>query len=240
MQLWLIFLILFASGFVQGFLGFGFAITALAIFPYYMDLYESHVLITFSIIVPIGLFSYQIRKHLNFRIFFITLIGAMIGLPIGLFCFTSMDPQWIIRFTGVVILLVALDGLIKLKISRPKNRKRETIWGIIAGVSSGFLSGAVGIAGPPIVAFGSRQNWNQAEFKAYIFTLSVIVSSCRAAGMIYTDIAKQDSMISAGYSIPFVLMGLLLGEYFSRKVNILLIQKLTFILLIIVSIGMLR
>ncbi len=240
MQLWLLFVIVFASGFVQGFLGFGFAISALAILPYYIDIYQSNVLVTFGIIAPIGLFSYQFRKYLNLRILFVTLTGSIIGLPFGLYSFTNLDAQWILRLTGIAILLVATDGLIQFRKTRPASRTRDTIWGIIAGITSGYLAGAVSIAGPPVVAYGSRQKWNHIEFKAYLFTLSVIVSTSRAVGMYFTGIAESKTILWSIYSIPFIIAGLLFGEYYSRKVNIQLIRKLTFILLIFIAIKFLR
>lgn len=239
MQLWLLFLVLFASGFVQGFLGFGFAITALTVLPYYIDIYQSNVMITFSVIVPVGIFSYQFRKYLNVRILLTTLVGSLIGLPVGLYSLTNLDAPWIVRLTGLAILLVALDGLIKFRKTRPATRARETFWGVTAGLFSGYLAGAVSIAGPPVVAYGTRQDWNHSQFKAYIFTLSVIVSLSRAVGMLVTDLAETETIIHAIYSIPFIILGIFVGEILSKKVHIKLIQKITFLLLIVIAISML-
>ena len=59
---------------------------------------------------------------------------------------------------------------------KPNAEKSNQYRAFIAGATGGFLAGAVSIAGPPIAAFGLKQEWPQNRFKAFITQCLIIIA----------------------------------------------------------------
>ena len=234
----LIFVVVFTtSGFVQSTMGFGYAMVALAVLPYFMDIRLANLIVSLSMLIPMSSTILAYRRHIQPLTLVGSLAGAAVGLPAGLIAFAFVDPDWLVRGTGVVILLIVLDGVYRGRRQAPL-RTPSKAWGLPAGLASGFLSGSVGIGGPPVAAYASRQPWSPGEFKAFVLSFSLVVVSLRVIGLFVAGFLSRDVLLFSAAAVPFGYLGAWLGRVASKRINAHRFRQLTFALLAINSVGM--
>ncbi|MFV1966665.1 MAG: sulfite exporter TauE/SafE family protein [Pirellulaceae bacterium] len=234
----LVFVVVFTtSGFVQSTMGFGYAMVALAVLPYFMDIRLGNLIVSLSMLVPMLYTTLTYRRQIQPLPLVSSLAGAAIGLPIGLIAFAFVDPNWLVRGTGVVILLTVLDGVHRGR-RRTALRTPSKAWSLSAGLASGFLSGSVGIGGPPVAAYASRQPWSPGEFKAFVLSFSLAVVTLRVIGLFVTGFLSRDVLLFSAAAVPFGYLGAWLGAVASKRINARRFRQLTFTLLAFSSVGM--
>ncbi len=234
----LIALAITGSGFVQSSLGFGYAIVALGILPYFFDIRQANVIVSLTILVPLVFSTWAYRRGLEWPTLLWCLGGAAIGLPMGLFVFSTIDSRWLVRGTGFAILLLALDGLF-LSSRNSSGKAPSFLWTTFAGAASGLLAGAVGVGGPPVVAYASRHPWSPNQIKAFLLSFSLMLSLLRVFGLAMTGWIDEKGIFYSAIALPFGLIGGYLGTRFSRKIDALQFRRITMAVLLLLSIGML-
>ncbi len=235
--IWVLFaLIITGSGFVQSAMGFGFGIVALAFLPYFMDVRMANIVISLSVLAPLAAGTWTYRSMLDWRMLLYCMAGATAGLPIGLAVFVYVDASWLVRGTGAAILLMAVHGLVMGKgqvISTASGR-----WSAIAGAASGFLAGAVGIGGPPIVAYAVRQPWSPSQFKAFVISFLLTLALLKNVSLAVAGLINSRILLLAAIAVPFGYLGSQLGISASRKINSDHFRRMTLVLLAFASFGM--
>ncbi len=162
----LIAFIVMVSGFVQSSLGFGYAITSLAVMPMIMETHSSHIVITLSGLPVLFMTVCSYKLCVEWSEVRRTLLGAFFLLPVGLLLFASLPQQQLSQVTGLAILFfVIFDHFKKEK----KTMTSPPHWlSYLAGAVSGFLAGAVSIGGPPVVTYALRRGWTPSTFKSFV------------------------------------------------------------------------
>lgn len=136
-----------AAGIVRGFAGFGTAmvfvpIAALVVEPIHAIL----MMMTFDLFGPIALLPRAWRDG-EPRDVGLLGMGAIIGLPFGVYLLTRLDPvvfRWMISFLALGLLVLLASGW------RYRNPLNRLMTGIV-GVVSGFLCGVAALPGPPVI-----------------------------------------------------------------------------------------
>ncbi len=226
-----------AAGFVQSAMGFGYAIVALAILPLVIDIRMANIVVSLSVILPLGAAVWAYRHEIDWPTIAWCLTGSVVGLAFGLIVFSTIDATWLMRATGGVIFLLALDGL-RTRRDTETQRQFSHGWSAVAGAAGGVLSGSIGMGGPPIVAFAARQTWSPVRVKAFLTSVALILSVLKGVGLAATGWVDQAVLFYSGASIPFGLAGSHLGVVASRNMNPQLFRKITMLVLLLLSIGM--
>ena len=86
-------------------------------------------------------------------------IGAILGIPCGIFFLLEFSDRLIKSILGVVLIVYPVYSLLIKKIPcRPPG------WtGYIFGFLAGALGGAFNMTGPPVVFYISAQEWSKME-----------------------------------------------------------------------------
>lgn len=137
----------FAAGLVRGFAGFGTAmvfvpIAALVVEPIYAIL----MMMTFDLFGPIALLPRAWRDG-EPRDVGLLGIGAIVGLPFGVYLLTQLDPvvfRWIVSLLAISLLVLLVSGW------RYRNPLNAMMTSLVGGVS-GFLCGVAALPGPPVI-----------------------------------------------------------------------------------------
>ena len=137
----------FAAGIVRGFAGFGTAmvfvpIAALVVEPIHAIL----IMMTFDLFGPIALLPRAWRDG-EPRDVGLLGMGAIIGLPFGIYLLTRLDPivfRWLISLLALGLLVLLASGW------RYRNPLGAMMTGFV-GVISGFLCGVAALPGPPVI-----------------------------------------------------------------------------------------
>ncbi len=229
--------IAFAAGFVHSAIGFGFGIVAIAAIPWVMDIKSAHIVVSLASVPMMMMASWAYRRGIHWPTLRVAIVGALIFLPLGVLSFEYAPLDWLVRGTGLAILAMALMGLRKQTAhSTPEANMRACF---CTGAVSGFLAGAVSIAGPPVAAFALRQEWSQERFKAFVTQCLLVISVSKGAMLLARDLVTAES---AGYVLiaaPLAILGVQLGVLASRRIPATRFKRIVAIALILVACQML-
>ena len=226
------------AGFAQSFLGFGYAIVALSILPFFIEIELAILIVSVSVVFPLVYMAWGNLGELDWKVLGLALSTAAVGMPIGLYVFVHLDPLWLMRGTGITIFLIASHGLLS-RHHHNEERKTSYLWGMIAGFASGFLTGSVSIGGPPITAYAVSQPWSANKYRAFLFSFALIVCSYKVLGLFRANLLTQETISLSAIAIPFGLLGAWLGLQTAKRVDSQRFRKIVLVSLLFVSIGIL-
>lgn len=236
MQIAAIGLIALAAGFVHSAIGFGFGIVAISLVPLVIDVRSAHVVVSLSSVPMLVMAAWAYRSGIERGTLLEALVGAAIFLPIGFYLFETVSLDWLVRGTGLAIFAMVLWSLR----DQDQDSEKPTVRGacFVAGAASGFLGGAVSIAGPPIAAFALKQNWTQARYKSFITQCLLVIATYKAVilgarGFLVGDVIPQS--IIAGV---LAIIGVHFGALLSARIPATGFKRLVAVSLLLVSLWM--
>lgn len=152
------------AGFVQGCTGFGFALVSVPvlvlIFPPAM---VPPIVVMLSMLSNV-IVLIETRKWVRLRMVIPLLIGGVIGLPVGGYILSRIEPGPFKLIVGVLVFIFAIVMLAGWR--RPVSN--ETAGLVPVGILSGVLSTSTSMGGPPLVLFFSNQGIEKEGFRANI------------------------------------------------------------------------
>ncbi len=164
------------SGLVRGFSGFG---SALIYIPLVSAIYEPRVAATTLLLIDFtssAPFSIREFSRCNWReVAPITIVASLMN-PIGTLALVFADPivlRWVISVLVLVLLAVLISGW--------RYHGKPTLPAMAAvGIVSGLGSGAVQIAGPPVIIFwlGGRDDARTVRANLMVFFILISVTAC--------------------------------------------------------------
>ena len=219
-------LIVVAAGFIQGLVGFG---SGLVMVPILVLIIEPKVLIPAVLIhglIMNGALAFEARKNIQRGRIAPILLGGLIGLPIGVYLLVFLSPDVLKIIIGLVIIIfgsLLLSG---------KNflLKRERIFSIPIGITSGLLNGSVSMSGPPVILFFANQGVMKDNFRANLVTYFYILNIITLMADAVVGLISEDVLIFAGSTLPFALLGIFIGTKVSKKVNEKVFRRIALIL----------
>ena len=209
--------IAFFAGFIHSAIGFGFGIVAIALLPFFVDGRSAHVIVSISSIPMLIMAAWAYRDGVDWKSLRPALLGAAIFLPLGFALFERLPLDWLVRGTGVGILGMVWMSLRKHEAK--SNAEKQSIPCFIAGATGGFLAGAVSIAGPPIAAFGLKQEWPQNRFKAFITQCLIIIAIYKVGLLFLRGHVTVDSGGSILTLAILSIVGVQAGVLASRRIS---------------------
>jgi uncharacterized membrane protein YfcA len=205
--------IAFASGTARGFSGFG---SALIFMPLASSLAAPRLVaalllnIDFVAALPLAPNAW---KHADRRATAVMVLGALIGVPIGTYFLSRLDPvttRWIISAFVFALLLLLLSGW------RYRGKDFPALSVGIGGLS-GFCSGLAQTGGPPIVGYWLGQPIASVVARANIllfFAASDFFSavSYSLTGLITADAVRFSFLVGPVYGIGVLIGASLFGR----------------------------
>ncbi len=222
-----------AAGMVRGFAGFG---AAMVMTPVFSALYGPEIgvalCLLLEIVVALPLLPRAVA-YVNWRRIGLILAAAIVGAPLGNLVLTAVAPEpmrWVI--SAIVLAAVAM-----LASGWRYHGKPHSAATLTAGVSSGFLNGLSGMAGPPIVFYYLAGDETPTAVRAnlttyFIFVDAVAVSVFTARGLIGWPTFVQGALLA-----PAVIVGGLLGQRLFPLASEVFYRRLSLCLLVAVAVG---
>ena len=209
--------IAFFAGFIHSAIGFGFGIVAIALLPFFIDGRSTHVIVSLSSVPMLIMAAWVYRDGFDWKSLWPALLGAAFFLPLGFALFEWLPLDWLVRATGMGILVMVWMSLRKHEVAN--NTEKQLIPCFFAGATGGFLAGAVSIAGPPIAAFGLKQEWPQHRFKAFITQCLIVIALYKVGLLFFRGHVTVDSwgpiLTLASLSVVGVQAGVLTSQRIS-------------------------
>ena len=231
-QFVIIALILFTAAFIQGFSGFGFAIVSIPLLVFLIGVKAAIPLAALlGLVINIYLII-KLHQHINISELKNVLIGAVIGIPFGVYFLANTDAGAIETFLGVLILAFAIVSLIGK--FQPKSINPN--WGYGFGLVAGVLGGAFNTNGPPVLIYFYLSGFDKFKQKASITGFFLVNSVMIVIWHAVSGLTNSAILLDFAYYLPFVVAGFVIGDHFFGKVSPELFNKIILIGLVIMGI----
>lgn len=227
-------IILFAS-ILQTSTGFGFSIVAT---PFLFMLFDSpydaiQINIILSLLISISL-VWKIRKEIDFTIVKRFTIGSIAGIPLGILILLNIGNINHLKL-GVSIILLTLTVLLMFKFKLKQTRNRD----YFIGGLSGLLTTSIGMPGPPLLLYFTGTGTNKEKLRATTLAFYLFIYFISLSTQIVFAGTSKTIWESSVVAIPFVVLGMYLGQILFKKINQQNFRILTYILLLFTGVYLL-
>ncbi|HYI04431.1 MAG TPA: sulfite exporter TauE/SafE family protein [Reyranella sp.] len=221
------------AGMVRGFAGFG---AAMIMTPIFSALYGPAVGVALCLMLEIAVALPVVPgvvRLVDWHRIGLLLVAAALGVPVGNLVLTQVAPEpmrWAI--SAIVLGAVALLASGWRFAGRPRAAATLT-----AGVTSGFLNGLAGMAGPPIAFYYLAGDETVTRVRANLTTYFVFVDLLAIAAFVARDLVDWDTLVLGLFLAPAVMLGGVLGARLFPLASEGFYRRLALALLVGVAIG---
>jgi hypothetical protein len=219
----------FLGGFASGLAGFAMGFVVSGIWLHVIAPIQTTALIAGYGLWTQGYGVWKLRQTLSWRNVAPFIIGGMIGVPLGAWLLTYLNPNSVRLGVGVLLVIYSVYGLAKPAF-KPRKAATTTDGGI--GFLNGVLGGLTGLPGFIITVWCQMRGWTKDEqrsvFQPVILTgMMMIAISLSLAGAITSDTLKLYAL-----GLPAMLAGLWLGFKCYGKLDDAMFRKVVLALLL--------
>ncbi|HEX9742581.1 MAG TPA: sulfite exporter TauE/SafE family protein [Nitrospiraceae bacterium] len=206
--------ITFLAATVNGALGYGFSSITV---PVALLFYTNRILNPALVLVELVINTYVllINRHSVLHIWkrvLPILLGVFIGVGIGSYLLSLVQPGWVKFLTYVTLLPLILLQTAGVR----KPIRAEKAIGVPFGMGIGTLYSVTTISGPPLALLFNNQGYAKQDFRAALAVIRTAESSLTATAYFFIGLYSAGSMEIIPYIVPSVLAGIPLGTYLIR------------------------
>lgn len=170
--------------------------------------------------------TYRLRREAQWRLNGWLAFTQCLTLPLGvalMMLLADARPARVKQAVGVMLLALLLTRSVMRATPRPR---LAFGWGLLAGVTSGILSGVSGMGGPPLVLYALAHDWSKDRFRAFLWSQFLLVAPVLVALLAFRNGTPVVLHAAIGIALaPIVWLGARLGlsvtqTWNARQINI--------------------
>ena len=221
----------FLGALVAGLSGFAFGLVVASIWLYVLTPLQTATLITaFGLIVQ-GYSVWKLRHALEWQKLWPFVVGAAIGIPLGVGILGWASPTQVKAGFGVFLILYGLYALF-----RP-NMKPVIVGGAAADAGVGFLNGVLagltGLAGILVTIWCGLRGWPKDKQRAVFQPVAVVIFVMSAAWLGAKGAVTADTLRLFIFGLPVLLAGTWLGMKLYGRLDEATFRKVVLVLLMV-------
>jgi uncharacterized membrane protein YfcA len=226
----------FASALVAGLSGFAFGLIAASLWLYILSpLQTATLIIAFGLIVQ-GYSVWKLRRAIDWRKLWPFIIGAAIGVPIGVAILTWANPTHVRSGVGLFLILYSLYALFRPTL------KPITAGGALAdagvGLLNGILAGITGLAGILVTIWCGLRGWPKDQQRAVFQPVAVAIFAMSALWLGAKVAISSETIRLFLLGLPVLLAGTWLGLKLYGRVNEATFRKVVLVLLLLSGVAL--
>jgi uncharacterized protein len=219
----------FAGAFVAGLSGFAFGLIAASLWLYILTPLQSATLIVaFGLIVQ-GYSVWKLRRALDWRKLWPFIVGAAIGVPVGVTLLTWSDPRSVRMAVGIFLVLYSAYAFF-----RPSLKLAETDGAAVDGVVgflNGTLGGLTGLAGILVTIWCGLRGWPKDVQRATFQPVAVAVFLMTAIWLGAKGTVTAETIRLFLIGLPCLVAGTWLGLRLFGRIDEATFRKIVLALL---------
>lgn len=184
--------------------------------------------IILSLVISFSLL-WKVKKDIEFALLIKIMIGSIVGAPVGSLLFAIVDVTTFKLL--IAILLIGLTIMLIKNLSIQQTNGRD--YGV--GFISGMFTTSIGMAGPPLLLYFASTHKKKETIRATSLAYYIFIYLISLLSQLTIEGTSKTVWLYSLYALPFVLIGLIVGQLLFRKLN----QKLflIFIYVLLVASG---
>jgi uncharacterized membrane protein YfcA len=199
----------FAGALVAGLSGFAFGLVAASIWLYILTpLQTATLIVAFGLIVQ-GYSVWKLRHALEWAKLWPFLLGAAIGVPVGVAILEWANPAHVRASIGVFLVLYSLYALFRPKMASVTAGGGAADAGV--GFLNGVLGGITGLAGILVTIWCGLRGWPKDRQRAIFQPAAVAIFAMSAAWLGIKGSVSADTIRLFLFGLPVLLAGTWLG-----------------------------
>ena len=219
----------FAGAFVAGLSGFAFGLIAASLWLCILTPLQSATLIVaFGLIVQ-GYSVWKLRRALDWRKLWPFVVGAAIGVPVGVTLLTWSDPRSVRTAVGIFLVLYSAYAFF-----RPSLKLAETDGAAVDGVVgflNGILGGLTGLAGILVTIWCGLRGWPKDVQRATFQPVAVAVFLMTAIWLGVKGTVTAETIRLFLIGLPCLVAGTWLGLRLFGRIDEATFRKIVLALL---------
>jgi uncharacterized protein len=221
----------FASALVAGLSGFAFGLIAASLWLYVISpLQAAALIIAFGLLVQ-GYSVWKLRHALDWSRLWPFVIGAALGVPIGVTILTWSNPAHVRVGVGVFLILYSLYALFRPAIKPVK--AGGPLADAAVGFLNGVLAGVTGLAGILVTIWCGLRGWPKDQQRAVFQPVAVAIFAMSAAWLGARVAISAETIRLFLFGLPALLAGSWLGLKLYGQVNETTFRKIVLSLLLL-------
>jgi uncharacterized protein len=220
----------FAGALVAGLSGFAFGLVAASIWLYILTpLQTATLIIAFGLIVQ-GYAVWKLRRALDWKKLIPFMLGAALGVPVGVFILTWANPAHVRIGVGAFLVLYSLYALFRPAINPVRAGGAAADAGV--GFLNGVLGGITGLAGILVTIWCGLRGWPK-DLQRTVFqpvAVAIFLMSALWIGAKGAVTAETVKLFLIG--LPALLAGTWLGFRLFGRLNEAAFRKLVLVLVL--------
>jgi uncharacterized membrane protein YfcA len=219
----------FSGALVAGLSGFAFGLVAASIWLYILSpLQTATLIVAFGLIVQ-GYSVWKLRHALDWRKLWPFVVGAAVGVPVGVTLLTWAEPHSVRVGVGAFLIVYSLYAFFRPALKPIKGGGAMADAGI--GFLNGILGGMTGLAGILVTIWSGLRGWPK-DVQRTIFqpvAVAIFVMSALWLGGKGAVTAETVKLFVIG--LPFLIGGSWLGLKLFGRLNEASFRKIVLVLL---------
>jgi uncharacterized membrane protein YfcA len=210
-----VFVVILGS-FVQGVMGFGSGMTCMALLPFFMPMSDViSVIAVVCLFINIRLLA-QLWPSIRWRSLLFLGIGAMGGVPLGVYVLKILDEGQLKIGLGLLMLLYTVVKLSPLGLL---GRTLPDRWGLLFGSIGGAFGASSNVGGPPLIIYATMKGWGKDETKATLQAYFLVISLIQVPAFMMTGLLRGEHVLPIVLGIPALLVGAWAGSRVSQGID---------------------
>ena len=231
LELPLFILATFAGALVAGLSGFAFGLIAASIWLYILSpLQTATLIIAFGLIVQ-GYSVWKLRRALDWRRLWPFLLGAALGVPVGVTILTWANPAQVRIGVGVLLVLYSLYALFRPPIAPVKGGGVAADAGV--GFLNGVLGGITGLAGILVTIWCGLRGWPKDVQRTVFQPVAVAIFLMSALWIGAKGAVTPDTIKLFVIGLPALFAGTWLGLKLFGRLDETGFRKVVLVLLLL-------
>lgn len=232
-------LIALLGALLQGALGFGIALFALPLMVWVdVPLPVAIAVVHTTSVGQMGWGCWKYREHILWKPAAGVNLGRLATLPLGVLTLAylvSLGTGPVKLVVGVALLLAVV---IRTAVRVQPREKVRWWWAALAGTTSGYLGGVVGMSGPPIVLWVTAHNWSTDKTRAMMWSSMLPVTPVIVALMMYKFGMPVVYGTLLGLALlPLTVMGAMVGTDLGAKLSAHRLRGAALVVLTIIALA---
>ena len=221
----------FAGALVAGLSGFAFGLIAASIWLYILTpLQTATLIIAFGLIVQ-GYSVWKLRQALDWSRLWPFIVGAAIGVPVGVTVLTWANPDHVRAGIGAFLLLFSLYSLLRPAIKPITGGGKGADAGV--GLLNGLLAGITGLAGIVVTIWSGLRGWPKDQQRTVFQPVAVATFIMSALWLGGRGAVPMDTVWLFVIGLPALLAGTWVGIKLYGKLDEAGFRKVVAVLLLL-------